>query len=266
MIPTPSGQSLSGIAAATRDLGSVLLDITTDYAAPMMERFGFPSAALRVLQEGFRPEVEFMGNDVRGVVARELDMFMGETFAAMARGGADVHQVAQFLCSLCAGRDHWADLGTEDWTRTLKAWMAPSTEGMTRLGRLFDHQVAQPLTVIDTYERSVEEPWMKGQRTAWDDVAFASAYQELGIPPSLRLCFERRFVRLFAAEAVATLPDEVLAAGHDAAQSALAAAGEYDAAGDVLPLPIIAERWEADWKSVVRALEAAGFQAGADTR
>lgn len=254
-----------GLSAHTGDLGATLLGLTTDYAAPIMERFGLPAAELAILQQGFRPEVEQLGEHVRGLIAADMDATMLEILSAMDRAGLDVVGAAQILCSLCAGSDNWARHGVDSWAWTRDAWTqassapGPEAEGMLRLGRLFDRRVAQPVAAIQTYEDGMDGAWMAGRRSAWDNVAFTKAYEELGFPPSVWWQFTVRFVRQFASEAVATLRPEVLAAGYAAAQEALVAAGDYQSAGELLPLPVIAARWDTDWRAAAQALRAAGL-------
>lgn len=252
-----------GVSDHLAGLSSVLVDLTTDYLAPVAECLGMSCRTMAAVQARFRPEVRFLGSGIFGLTAASLDTVMRDTLAEVHRAGGDVQNVMRLLCSLCAGHGNWAAHALQDWAEAGRIWQGMLPDGLSgRVAASFDLHVVQPGTFIRDYELAREQAWMLGPRSEWDQVAYDRIFGELGVPPSLRTAFERKFVRDFAADMASKLDDAALGSLHEAARSALAADGAYDAANALLPLQSINGCTAADWQAVFRSLNAAGFEPG----
>lgn len=200
-------------------LSSALIDLTTDFASPVLVHFDVPERDLQLLQDVFRHEVKSLGPDVRGLVDDSVDGYLADLLLELHRAGGNPVKTANLLYSVSLGPAKQNDAWLEHWSETAGLIAPPAPAEAAEWATLVSKHLGKPLAFARDFEQQFEDAWMRGPRSAWDDVAYELVYRDLGVPPAPSFALANRCVRQLADAAVRSLPPASVASLNDQARA-----------------------------------------------
>lgn len=248
-------------------LGSLLADVTTDFAEAMLSFFGVTAEQRRILNAVMRPEIEFYEVDIFGIAPRELDKRMKTAMQELQGANAKPAFVLRFLLELSSGVGNYMwvpSLGWSDLENSFELSFPYHPKHITvdifHELRIIHHlTIGEPLRKLQKSYEPLKSNWKEGRRSDWDQIAYEGIYKNLTDIPNVLASAENKLIRDFSAKAVAVFDTQTRAAIHEELLSLLNARprgllNKADAKPHFLSFHEIVARTEREWTVLEKAL------------
>ena len=183
-------------------LASIIADITTDYARKFLVSVGMGENQIDIMNNTFRPVIDFYESDFYGIAPTELRRLMREFNYNLISQREESEIVFRLIQRFSEGRGKFL-WSIRDAAYDLESYIANayvSSDIFKKFEKLFRKIITKPhYSLIMNY--SIEQNnWRNGIRTTWDETINNHIFANLDIQPDIYLAYRYFNLRLLVEE------------------------------------------------------------------